>query len=48
MKQIKVDSCRHCPLRYGKECSHQSVENMFINNLDIIEPNCPLEDLKEG
>jgi len=56
MKQIKVDCCGNCPLRYesflmgyGKinRCGHQAIEGMELNDLSIVNPDCPLEDAKE-
>jgi hypothetical protein len=44
MKTIKIDICRHCPLRQSYFCTHESADGMRIDNLDIIDPNCPLED----
>lgn len=48
MKQIKVDSCTHCPLlKHGVVCTHAAADGMTISNNDIIDPNCPLENLEE-
>ena len=46
MKQIKVDSCNNCPfIEHGVLCTHPSTSGMVIDDNDIIDPDCPLEDL---
>ena len=53
MKLIKVDCCKHCPLKCRSflsgeyECQHPTEEGMELDDLSIIHPDCPLDDAKE-
>ena len=50
MKQIKIDSCKNCPLHnflFTNTCKHPQAKSMVINDVNKINSNCPLEDLKK-
>jgi hypothetical protein len=57
MKHIKVDCCEYCPLCHKEwfsmrgiigKCQHPEMEDVELGDLSIIDPDCPLEDCKEG
>jgi hypothetical protein len=49
MKIIKVDCCKHCPFRHQNNyCTNEAAFDMDLDDIDIVDQNCPLEDMKEG
>jgi hypothetical protein len=59
VKIIRVEKCKGCPhidTLYGEYpgekdidfCSHPDAYGHHLDNLDIIHPDCPLEDAKEA
>jgi delta-aminolevulinic acid dehydratase/porphobilinogen synthase len=49
MKVIKVDSCLYCPFRGGigaPACTSKLTYGMELKDLNIIHPDCKLEDYK--
>jgi predicted RNA-binding Zn-ribbon protein involved in translation (DUF1610 family) len=57
MKVLKIRCCLHCPLKhFGYDvdmnkiyfCDHPATEGIELKDLNIIHPECKLEDYKKG